>query len=225
MWHGGWCWEKVTPLLRAGAHDVHSLTLTGLGELAHLRSDDIDLYTHVQDVVNLFEDADLRNVILVGHSLGGFMAPIVAEEIPERIAHIVSIDGMIPENGKSLKDLIGDTWDFFKSKAIESGDEWWCPPIREWTFGLSGADLEWTRAKLTPHPLKTLATIVGLENPRSQSVPRTFISCSEGLSADKIAAQEKNFTVLGWGYRNFPTGHDAMITAPKELTEVLLGIA
>lgn len=131
MWHGGWCWEKVTLLLRAGGHDVHTLTLTGLGELAHLRNNDIDLNTHIQDIVNVFESEDLRDVILVGHSLGGFMAPAVAEEIPERIVHIVSIDGMIPENGKSLKDLTGNTWDFFKNKAIESGDEWWCPPIAE----------------------------------------------------------------------------------------------
>ena len=77
MSHGAWCWEKVTPLLRAAGHDVHTLTLTGLGERAHLRNNEIDLNTHIQDVVNVFESEDLRDVILVGHSLGGFMAPAV----------------------------------------------------------------------------------------------------------------------------------------------------
>jgi hypothetical protein len=35
-WFGGWCWKKVTPLLRARGYDVYAPTLTGLGERAHL---------------------------------------------------------------------------------------------------------------------------------------------------------------------------------------------
>jgi hypothetical protein len=31
--HGGWCWKKVTPLLRKYGHDVYFPTLTGLGEV------------------------------------------------------------------------------------------------------------------------------------------------------------------------------------------------
>jgi hypothetical protein len=33
-WFGGWCWKKVTPLLQARGHSVHTPTLTGLGEVA-----------------------------------------------------------------------------------------------------------------------------------------------------------------------------------------------
>ena len=67
-WHGGWCWKKVTPLLRAAGHDVYTPTLTGLGERAHLLSPAVDLACHVQDVVNVLEYEDLRQVVLVGHS-------------------------------------------------------------------------------------------------------------------------------------------------------------
>ena len=35
MWHGGWCWKKVTPSLRAAGHEVFTPTLTGVGERAH----------------------------------------------------------------------------------------------------------------------------------------------------------------------------------------------
>ena len=225
MWHGGWCWERLTPLLRNAGHDVHAPTLAGLAERANIHSDSIDLNTHVQEVVDLIESKNLRDVILVGHSLGGFMAPIVADRIPERIAHIVNLDGMVPENGKSLVDLIGATWDFFNKKAIESGDEWWCPPILEWTFGVSGADLEWMQSKLTPHPLKTLTTPVALKNPHAKSIPSTFILCSEGMTEEEVAAEEKKFTGLGMNFRNLPTGHDAMITVPKELAGILLELA
>jgi pimeloyl-ACP methyl ester carboxylesterase len=215
MWHGGWCWEKLSALLRAA----------GLAERADMRNDTIDLNTHVKEIVDLIESQNLRDVILVGHSSGGFMAPIVADRILERIAHIVNLDGIVPESGKSLADQIGETWDFFKKKATESGDEWWCPPILEWTFGVSGAELEWAQSKLTPHPLKTLTTPVALENPRAKPIPSTFILYSEGMTEEDIAAEEKKFTGLGMNFRSLPTGHDAMITMPKELAIILLELA
>ena len=37
-WLGGWCWKKVTPLLRAAGHEVFAPTLTGLGERSHFFS-------------------------------------------------------------------------------------------------------------------------------------------------------------------------------------------
>ncbi len=225
MWHGGWCWERLTPLLRDTGHQVHAPTLAGLAERANMRGNDIDLNTHVQDIIDLCESENLRDVILVGHSSGGFLTHVIADKVPERIAHIVNLDGMVPEDGKSLADLIGETWDFFKKKAIESGDEWRCPPILEWTFGVSGVDLEWVQSKLTPHPLKTLTTPVALENPRAKSIPSTFIRCSEGMTEEDIAAEEKKFVALGMNFRSLPTGHDAMITMPKELAKILLELA
>jgi pimeloyl-ACP methyl ester carboxylesterase len=225
MWHGGWCWEKVTALLREAGHEVYVPTLTGLAERASLRNDNLDLNTHIQEVVDLIESENLHNVILVGHSLGGFMAPVVADKTPERIAHIVNLDGPMPVSGTALKDLIGDTWHFFKQRATECGDEWWCPPITEWTFGISGTELESVQSKLTPHPLRTLTTIVTLENPRLKSIPVTFILCSEGLSDTEVATEEKNFTDLGMNFRSLPTGHDAMITMPDNLTEILLELS
>lgn len=222
MWHGGWCWDRLSALLRNARHNIYALTLAGLAERADIHSDSIDLNTHVQEIVDLIESQNLRDVILVGHSSGGFMAHVIADRIPERIAHIVNLDGMLPENGKSLADLIGETWDFFKKKATESGDEWWCPPILEWTFGVSGADLEWAQSKLTPHPLKTLMTPVALENPRARSIPSTFILCSDGMTDEEVVAEEKKFRGMGMNFRSLPTGHDAMITMPKELTKILI---
>jgi len=38
-WHGGWCWNRVTPLLEAAEHRALAVTLTGLGDRAHLSSE------------------------------------------------------------------------------------------------------------------------------------------------------------------------------------------
>lgn len=51
--HGGWCWKRVVPLLRAAGHEVFTPTLTGLGERAHLAHLGIDLDAHIQDVLGV----------------------------------------------------------------------------------------------------------------------------------------------------------------------------
>lgn len=225
MWHGGWCWKRLTPLLRAAGHEVHVITLTGLGDRAHLRYPDIDLNTHVQDVIGVLESEDLHGVILVGHSFGGTMAPAVAECIPERLAHILNLDGELPADGKSTKELMPDLWSDFRYRARASGGEWWVPPVSEWTFGVTGADLEWVKSKLTAHPLRTWDTPFSLTNPAARSIPRTYIHCTEGCSPAEIANRENECARMGWQYLPLPTGHDAMITAPKELAELLLAFA
>ncbi len=85
-WHGGWCWKRVAPLLRAAGHEVYAPTLTGLGERAHLLSPEVGLDTHVQDIVNVLTYEDLQDVVLVGHSYGGMVVAGVAERAAERLA-------------------------------------------------------------------------------------------------------------------------------------------
>src|SRR5205085_5989841 len=61
-WHGGWCWRHVQePLARAG-HRVHAVTLTGVGERAHLMSPSITLETHIADVAGVIEAEELNDV-------------------------------------------------------------------------------------------------------------------------------------------------------------------
>ena len=141
MWHGGWCWRYVAPRLREAGHAVYTPTLTGLGERVHLYHVDVDLHTHIRDVVNVIEFEDLRDVILVGHSFGGTITPAIAEQVPDRIARLVNIDGPLPQHGRALSDLIGDTWGFFLAHAVSSDDTGRIQPIPDWTFGVTGTDL------------------------------------------------------------------------------------
>src|SRR5579862_6453256 len=91
-WHGGWCWRKLTPLLRAAGHEVFAPTLTGLGERAHLATPEVGLSFHVQDVVNVLVYEDLHEVVLVGHSYGGMVITGVTGQAPERLAQLVYLD-------------------------------------------------------------------------------------------------------------------------------------
>ena len=103
-WHGGWCWKKVAPLLRHAGHEVFIPTLTGLGERAHLLTPEVDLTTHVQDIVGVLTYEDLQEVILVGHSYGGMVISGVAQQAALRLSHLVYLDAFVPENGRCLLD-------------------------------------------------------------------------------------------------------------------------
>jgi len=65
---GGWAWQEVARRLRISGHEVYPVTLTGLGERVHLAAPDVDLNTHVADVVNLLDYERLSDAVLVGHS-------------------------------------------------------------------------------------------------------------------------------------------------------------
>ena len=71
-WHGGWCWRRVSDLLEKQGHKVFTPTLTGVGERSHLMSKDINLDTHITDIVNVFKWEDLKDVCMVVHSYGGY---------------------------------------------------------------------------------------------------------------------------------------------------------
>src|SRR5258705_1716413 len=105
-WHGGWCWKRVAPALRAAGHEVYTPTLTGLGERAHLANPAIDLATHISDVVNLLEAEELNEVVLLGHSYGGMVVTGVADRAPARLRRVIYLDAFLPEDGKSLLDYL-----------------------------------------------------------------------------------------------------------------------
>src|SRR5215212_9811239 len=94
-WCGGWIWKKLSPLLRAAGHDVYTPTPTGLGERAHLARPDVDLDTHILDVVNVVVFEDLRDVILLGWSYGGMVITGVADRAAERLAQLIYFDAAV----------------------------------------------------------------------------------------------------------------------------------
>jgi pimeloyl-ACP methyl ester carboxylesterase len=108
-WGGGWDWKHVADLLTAGGNEVYRPTLTGQGEHVNLSSTNIDLDTHIQDIVNVILWENLHNVILVGHSYGGMVITGVADRVPDRIQRLVYVDAILPDNGESVSSVMEHT--------------------------------------------------------------------------------------------------------------------
>lgn len=177
-WHGGWCWQRVAPLLRAAGHEVFTPTLTGLGERSHLVNSSIDLNTHVQDVVNVLEFEDLRDVVLVGHSYGGMVITGMSERAANRLRHVVYLDAFIPRHGQALLDLVSPEFrEAVQQQAQATGGVMPPFPVQEYRI-FAAEDVRWVEPKLVPHPFKTVATPVSLTNPATLAVPKTYVYCN-----------------------------------------------
>jgi pimeloyl-ACP methyl ester carboxylesterase len=226
-WHGGWCWRRVSDRLRAAGHRVFTPTCTGLGERAHLLSREITLDTFAKDVAGVIEAEELRNVILVGHSFGGLPISGVAEMMADRIRHLVYLDSLVVQPGKSPFDGLPPDIVATRIKAAEEtsgGLSLPTPPPS--VFGVTDeADAAWIKRRLTPHPLGTYKSPLNIKNPVGNGLPRTYISCTSPAytALDGVKAWVKQQP--GWTWAEIATGHNAMVTAPDELTRMLVGIA
>ena len=228
--HGGWCWKKVGPLLRAAGHEVFTPTLTGLGERAHLAHAGIDLALHVQDIVAVLEYEDLRGVVLVGHSYAGMVITGVGGRAPDRLAHLVYLDAGVPRDGEAGLDLFAPAERAaMRARVAAEGEGWRLPPGREERpWGVSAEeDVRWLRSRLTAQPFATFTQPLRLANPAGvAAVPKAFIWCTAAPPAQwRDIARQRAGSEPGWRSYTLATGHDAMITAPGELADLLSAIA
>ena len=105
-WHGSWCWKRVRKALQEHGHDVFTPTLTGVGERSHLLSPQVNLDTHIDDVVNLIQWEELSDVVLCGHSYGGCVISGVADRVAGSHRR-PGLPGRIrSEDGQSLYDTL-----------------------------------------------------------------------------------------------------------------------
>ena len=101
-WHGAWCWRRVARLLSRSGHEVFSPTLTGVGERSHLLTSEINLDTHILDVVNVMKWQELNDVVLVGHSYGGMVISGVAERLEKSILIFCTAGRFLPRDRTSF---------------------------------------------------------------------------------------------------------------------------
>ena len=223
-WHGGWCWQRVADRLRGGGHSVFTPTLTGLGERSHLLRAGIDLNTHITDIVNVMKWEDLSDVVLCGHSYGGFVISGVAEAMAPAIRSIAFLDAFVPRNGESVLDLTGPAVREGIQTALQRGDIT-MPPRSAEAFGVNPADRAWVDRLCVPQPIACFTSKILLTDAVDRIAKKSYIRASgyPNVSFDKAHARVKADRT--WRTYEVPCGHDVMIDAPDRLTEILLEVA
>lgn len=239
-WLGGWCWRPVARRLREDGHEVYPVTLTGLGERAHLASSEVDLETHISDVVNLIEYEDLHEVVLLGHSYAGIVVTGVADRIGGRISRLVYLDSGPAPDGSSFMDMQSpEARRHIERQVAEFGDGWRLPvPSWEELENVYGASLEGVgepqlrlmRQRATPQPTGTYSQPLRLENTTlSTGLTKVLITNSFPLAQvrELISADHPWFRDLAgpeWRLLELPTGHWPMFSRPEDLAGLLLDL-
>jgi pimeloyl-ACP methyl ester carboxylesterase len=223
-WGGAHGFRKVRGPLRAAGHEVFTPSLTGIGERAHLTSPHVCLTTHVTDVVNMILYEDLRGIVLLGFSYGGFVVTGALEHIGDRVAHLVYLDAFVPGDGDSLDALTGKP----RRPVIELGGDWLVPPRpREYD---DPAEAAWASIRRTPHPAGCFSEPVRLARPlEDYPFTRTYIKATgeprpePGGPFWEAADRARNSPA--WRYREIATTHVVASNRPEDLARLLLELA
>jgi pimeloyl-ACP methyl ester carboxylesterase len=211
-WHGGWVYDEVAARLRERGHHALPLTLTGLGERAHLLTSSTNLDTHIQDVVGVVESERIEDVVLCGHSYGGLVIAGVADRIPGRVAALVHIDAYVPADGDSCWSLTTQAFrDLFIRGAGSDGHSVAPPP---------GLD-----PRATPHPLASFVQRIRLGGAHERIARREFVYLSGWRGTPFAATYERLRRDPAWRVHTLHTGHDVMTQAPDRLVDILVAVS
>ena len=223
-WHGGWCWRRVADRLRAGGHTVFTPTLTGLGERSHLLRAGIDLKTHITDVVNVLKWEDLSDVVLCGHSYGGFIISGVADAMAPALRSLVFLDAFVPRDGESVQQLTSSAVQETIRAAVQRGDLG-IPPRPAEAFGVNPADRAWVDRMCVPQPIGTFADPIALSGGRESVARKTYIRAKSYANPGFDRAYDALRADPSWRLHDVPCGHDVMVDMPERLAEMLVQAA
>jgi lipase len=70
---------------------------------------------HATAVVALADELGLEDVVLLGHSMGGYLAPLVAAKLADRVGKLVLLDGGVPPEStwRSRRPVIRALWTLY----------------------------------------------------------------------------------------------------------------
>jgi pimeloyl-ACP methyl ester carboxylesterase len=209
-WGGGWDWKHVADLLAADGNTVYRPTLSGLGEHVNLSSTNIDLDTHIQDIVNVMLWENLHDVVLVGHSYGGMVITGVADRVPDRIRRMVYVDALLPTNGECVNDILPSR---FKQPVVNGF------VIPTWVTGNPPPPHD------VPQPALTFSEPITLTNQTvAGKLPATYILCVEkgqSLNQANYYPFYERAKARGWTTAIMAGDHNVQRSHPRELARLL----
>jgi len=204
---------------------VYAPTLTGFGERAHLPAADFE--TFVVDIVNVVEFEDLRDVLLVGHSMGGVVTPRVAEAVPDRIATVTWLTAAVCNDGESLLDTIPQSpW---IAGAVTIGDDGTAHTDVDRILDANvhdGTDEQkaFVRARHRPYPPHALVEPGRLSAFLALRIPTAYVFATLDRTIEPHVQERLASRLPGCRTAAVNGGHDCMVTQPEATAEALIAV-
>jgi pimeloyl-ACP methyl ester carboxylesterase len=207
--HGAWCFDDLAAALRAGGHRVVALTLTGVAERAHLAQANVNLDTHITDVLAaLAAEPVADDLVLVGHSYGGMVITGVADRIPDKVAALVYLDALVPRDGESCWQLVNDK-------------------ERDWYLGVDDTGygvppLPFFDERASAHPLASLLQRITLTGDVNRFRRRDFVYALKWPGDSPLRrSYERVKDDPNWHVHELDGAHNLMRDNPDDLVRIL----
>jgi pimeloyl-ACP methyl ester carboxylesterase len=180
-WHGGWCWNKVVPLLEQAGQKVVAPDLPSHGnDKTPLK--EVTLQSYADRVCETVR-AQVEPVILVGHSMGGLVITQAAEQCPDKIKTLVYLCAFLLGNGESLLHWAQqDTEALVLPNLVMAEDQSYATvkdeAIKDAFYGdCSAEDVARAKSLLVPQAAAPFGTPVNTTAENFGRVPRVYIEC------------------------------------------------
>jgi pimeloyl-ACP methyl ester carboxylesterase len=225
-WVGSWYWKRVRSRLQVQGHQVFTPTLTGLADRSHLLTSDVNLETHIADVMNLIRWEELSDVVLCGHSYGGCVISGVADRLPNHIRSLVYLDAFVLQDGENLAQHVpAPQYGQLMEGAKSIGDGWKVPPIPPEVFNVDAADAEWMKRQYTMPPLGCFEQRITLTGGIEQIKDVTFVLAMGFTDGSPFPPFYEMAKAKGWKTRTMSCGHIVMLDQPDQVARILVEAA
>jgi pimeloyl-ACP methyl ester carboxylesterase len=226
--HGGWAWDKITPLLEKEGHTVIAPDLPAHGK-DNTPVTDITLQLYTDTVCQIL-DAQSEPVILVGHSLGGISISQAAEARPEKVKTLVYLAALLQQDGESASDVMsGDTDSIAPQHMVMAEDKSTVSiPIeayRQVSYNTcSDEDVAWAAPFIVPEPTAPMSTPVHVTEERFGRIPRVYIETLRDKGVTPWLQKQMYTAVQCQKVISMDTDHSPFMSAPQELADHLLAL-
>jgi pimeloyl-ACP methyl ester carboxylesterase len=228
--HGAWCWNKVAPRLTALGHDAVAIDLPGHGERVKDKATIDSWRAAMADVL-------LEGDVLVGHSMGGYVIALAADEAPEKVGRLIYLAAPPPVEGQSmtgatsLEDAFTETMGVPLERytaVVEIPEQGACIALTDpeaanklFYHDCSPEDQAWAFAHLTPQPLEPITTPLHLPRYWAASIPRNYVFCTDDHS-HPVVMDNQFMKQLGLiSCVGITTSHSPFLSQPAELAKLL----
>lgn len=241
LFHSGRSWQPLVDALRAAGATVFAPDLLGSAEGGPAYYEVADMKEHTRPVRDVIEAAT-QPVILVGHSLGGVSVTYLAQQMPEKIARVIYIAGMVFANGESGVAGVLTEPEAANHPDAQDLASLLRPAANPMGITLDMSDLEMVRkvfyadcdddivaaavsALVPTQSLLPLLWVSDITPERFGSLPRTYIETVEDHAipiATQRAMQER---VPGATAVTLHTSHSPFLSQPETVADMLITAA
>ena len=227
--HGAWsdasAWDAVSPLLKAQGYDVIVINLPGHGK-DNTSFSGITMASYVETVKKAI--GSRTNVILAGHSMGGFVISEVAEQIPDQIKKLVYLAAFLPKSGETLLSLAQSDPDSHIGKYLQiNQNEGYAAIAKEGFIDVFAEDApqsikDHLLASLKSEPLAPFAAPAVLTEANFGKVEKVYIHTINDHAISYTQQQKMVSSANVARVYAIPSSHTPFISMPGVLAAILL---